>query len=126
MLLAEELDVGEAQIASLPEREVVVKLEPVPLATTATLPVDEAAAALVALVDRPAERCGYVARSGRDDGVGERLAGGLGLPEAPGFQSLQLFGDGSLDDRGQVAVGKLRAHQGPEPFERVAQLPGWP
>jgi hypothetical protein len=48
---------------------------------------------------------------------GERLSW-----RAPGFEPLELLGDGTLDDRGDVAVGDLRPHEGREPLELVVQL----
>ena len=52
----------------------------------------------------------------------EPLAGSADLGVAPGFEPLELLGDGPLDDRGEVAVGDFRAHQGGEPLELVAEL----
>jgi hypothetical protein len=49
--------------------------------------------------------------------VGERVFG-----EASGLESLELLGHGPLDDRAQVAVGKLGAQQGLEPLELVFEL----
>ena len=54
----------------------------------------------------------------------ERLPRRLGPGEAPGFEPLELLGDGLLDDRGQVAVGHRRAHEGPQPLELVVELGG--
>ena len=51
--------------------------------------------------------------------------GALVLRVAPGLDPLELLGDGSLDDRGQVAVRHLGAHQGREPLELVAELARW-
>ena len=54
----------------------------------------------------------------------ERLPRHLGPGETPGFEPLELLGDGLLDDRGQVAVGHRGAHEGPQPLELVAKLDG--
>ena len=54
----------------------------------------------------------------------ERLPWCLGPGEAPGFEPLELLGDGLLDDRGQVAVGHRGAHEGPQSLELVVKLGG--
>jgi hypothetical protein len=57
---------------------------------------------------------GRLARSG--------LTGSGRLGEAPGFEPFELLGDGSLDDRGDVAVGDFGAHEGRKPLELAVQL----
>ena len=44
-----------------------------------------------------------------------------GRRETAGFEPLELLADGRFDDRGEVAVRDLRAHEGPEPLELLVE-----
>jgi hypothetical protein len=83
----------------------VVELEPVPRGAAPTLLVDVAAAVAVALAHGTPDGGRNVARRRRRVGASELLAGSAGLGVAPGFEPFELLGDGTLDDRGEVAAG---------------------
>ena len=119
---AHQADVAGAVVSSHAEGMAVVELQPVPLAAAPPLLVDEAAAVLVALADRPAHGGRDVARRGCCVGLRERLSGSGGLGEAPGFEPLERLGDREFDDRAEVAVSDLRAHESLEPLELVVKL----
>src|SRR5262249_55476949 len=119
---AQETDVLGTVVATHGERIPMMKLELLALGTAAAVLVDEAAPANLAFkysaprgsrnVPRPrgrrhSDRPTRVVRSG----------------ESPRLETLELLGGGALDDRGQVAVGNLRPHEGSEALELVSQRP---
>jgi hypothetical protein len=58
-----------------------------------------------------------------DSGCGrKRLSGNGGLGETPGLQPLERLGDREVDDRAELAVLDLRAHESLEPLELVVEL----
>ena len=124
---AQQADVLGAVIAAHAVGASVMELEPVPLGAASALLVDEAATLGVARAHGAAHGCRDVARwpgavAVRDRLAGSGLAGSGCLGEAPGLEPFELLGDGSLDDRGDVAVGDFGAHEGREPLELVVQL----
>ena len=118
---AQETDVAEAVITSHAERVPVVELEPMPFRAATSLSVDESATASVARDDGASYGRRDAAR-GRCRGRGRKgLAWSSGLREVPGLETLELIGDRTLEDRGEIAVRDFRAHERSEPFELVPQ-----
>ena len=111
-------------VTAVAERAPVVELEPLARRASSPLFVLVAASASVPLVHGSLHRGRDLARRGGGLALRERLPRRLGPGEAPGFEPLELLGDGLLDDRGQVAVGHRGAHEGPQPLELVAKLGG--
>jgi len=122
--LARERDVGNRVVTAVAERAPVVELEP--LARRAPSPrfVLVAALASVPLVHGSLHRGRDLARGGGGLALRERLPRRLSLGETPGFEPLELLGDGLLDDGAEVAVGHRRAHEVPQPLELVVKLGG--
>ena len=54
--------------------------------------------------------------------VSGAISGSGGLGKALGFQPLERLGDREVDDRGEVAMLDLCAHEGLESLELVVQL----
>jgi hypothetical protein len=117
---AHQANVVGVVAASEREGMSVVILEAVTLGASAAVGVHEAASTSVAPVD------GTPNRSGNMPGGRVRTARGRVLPkrarpaESSGLQPLELFGDGLLDDRGEIAVRHFRAQECPKALELVA------
>ena len=116
-------DVGD-RVVTAAERVPVVELEPLARRASSPLFVLVAASASVPLVHGSLHRGRDLARRGGGLALRERLPRRLGPGETPGFEPLELLGDGLLDDRGQVAVGHRGAHEGPQSHELVVELGG--
>ena len=119
-----EGDVGDRVVTAVPERAAVMELESLARRAPSPLFVLVAASASVPLVHGPLHRGRDLACRGGGLALRERLPRRLGPGEAPGFEPLELLGDGLLDDRGQVAVGHGGAHEGPQSLELVVKLGG--
>jgi hypothetical protein len=100
----------------------MVELEMLAFWASSALLIHVAASACVALVHRPPDGGRDVARGRGRRGLRESLPGSRRLGEAPGFEPFELLGDGLLDERSQVAVRYLCAHQRPESGQFVLQL----
>src|SRR5262245_32582587 len=100
----------------------VMELQPMPFRAAAALRVHESAPPGVALVHGAADGSRHVTRRLRGMGVGQRLPRSSGPGETLTLQARELFCDRALDDRGEVAVGNLRAHQRRESLDLVSQL----
>ena len=98
----------------------VVELEAVALGASSSAGVHEAASTLVALVN-PTPNRGRNMPGGRvRTDLGRALPGRARPTESSGLQSLELLGDGLLDDLGEIAVRHLRAQECPKAQELVA------
>ena len=109
-------------VAAVAKRVPVMELEKAARGASTTLPVHVAASPAIALVHDAPHRGRDVARGRRRVAVGEALPRGVRLREAPGFEPLELLGDGVFDDRAEVAVGHRGAHERRESLELVAQI----
>src|SRR5262249_20122692 len=118
---AHQADVPGAVVAAEAVGVAMVILEPTALSASPALRVHVAASLPVSFAHRPPDRGGNVARR-RLVGLRECLPRSLRPREAPGLEPFQLFRYRNLDDRGQVSVGDLRAHQGPEPLQLLVEL----
>ena len=102
----------------------MMELEPLARRASSPLVVLVAASASVPLVDGSLHRGRDLARRGGGFALRERLPRRPGPGEAPGFEPLELLGDGLLDDGGQVAVGHRGAHEGLQALELVTEPGG--
>ena len=117
-------DVADRVVTAVAERAPVVELEPLARRASSPLFVLVAASASVPLVDGSLHRGRDLARGGGGLALRERLSRRLGSGETPGFEPLELLGDGLLDDRAEVAVGHRGAHEGLQALELVTELGG--
>jgi hypothetical protein len=121
VLGAHQADVVGAVVSAQAEGVNVVVLEVVSRLAPPPRRVDVTASASVSLVYGPANRCGNAPRGGRRVGRRQVLAGPRRRSEAAGLEPFQLLGDGRLDDRAEIPVGDLRAHESLKPGELLAE-----
>jgi hypothetical protein len=121
VLGAHQAEVVGAVVSAQAEGVNVVVLEVVSRLAPPPRRVDVAASPSVSLVDGPANRCGNAPRGGRRVGRRQVLAGPRRRSEAAGLEPLQLFRDGRFDDRTEIPVGDLRAHELAKPPELFVQ-----
>src|SRR6185295_2319098 len=104
----------------------MVEFEPVALLAPSTLIVYVAASVSVAHTHGTPDGRGDVARGGRWVEPRVRLrasfAGSAGPREAPGLEPFELFADGLLNDRGQIAVRPSGAYERSELLQLVAEF----
>src|SRR6266446_6556207 len=107
-------DVPHAVLTPMAERVPMVELEPVALLAPSALLVHVAASVSVALTHGTLDGRGDVARGGNSACFSLcllRLRGAFAVclrpPQATRLEPFELFGDGLLDDRRQVAVPPL-------------------
>jgi len=124
VLDAHQPDVLGAVVSAQAEGVKVVVLEAVLLLAPPPRRVDVTALASVALAHRPADGRGDAPRGGRRVGRREALAGPRRRGETAGLEPLQLLGDGRFDDRAEIPVGDLRAHESLKPDELLAERSG--
>ena len=121
---APQRHVRHGVVTAIPERVVVMELEPFASGASSALLVHVSATALVALVHGPLDSRRDLARPRGGVRLRECLPGSAGSPKASGLEPLQLLRDSLLDHQGQVAIGHRGAHQASEPLELVPESGG--
>ena len=99
----------------------VVELEPMTRPASSSLPVHVPAPAAVSLIHRSLHGRRDLACRGGHAGLREPLPRVGHAGEAPRLQPFHLLRDRRLDERGEVAVGHLRAHEDLQPLQLVAE-----